>query len=762
MNQPLLRRVAPDALDAARSDPLDAATRAAADAIVEDVLARGEPALRAHAERLGDVEPGAALYVDRAGLDAALAELPAADRALLERTAARIRAFAEAQRRALHGLETPIEGGRAGHELAPVEAAGCYAPGGRHPLPSSVLMTAVTARAAGVPQVWVASPRPTAMTRAAAAVAGADGLLAVGGAQAIAALARGVGPVPRCDAIVGPGNRFVTAAKARLSGRVAIDMLAGPSELLVLADASADPALIAADLLAQAEHDPDAMPALVTTDASLPDRVEAALRDQLADLPTAAVARAALARGLCLVVADLDAALDAADRIAAEHLELHLTEAEAARARLRHYGGLFVGAGAAEVLGDYGAGPNHVLPTSGTARAFAGLSVQAFLRQRTWLRIDRPQQSAGLLRDAAALARHEGLEAHARAAERRLSSGARGADASAETGWPIGIEDVRAARHRIHERLGGPTALRRYPGLESWLGGGLECWLKHENHLPTNAFKARNGLSLVSGLSPEARARGLVAATRGNHGQGVAWAGALYGAPVTICVPLGNNPEKNAAMRALGAEVIEQGADYDEAVAVARSIVERDGATLAHSTNDPLVIAGAGTMGLELLEQHAALDAIVVSVGGGSQAVGVATVLRALAPHIELYGVQAAGAPAIHDAWHAGEWRTTERADTIADGLATRTPYALTFDALRAGLTDFLLVDDEEIAAAMRAILEHSHNLVEPAGAAALAGLRRLAPRLAGRRVAVVLSGGNVDRATLRAVLDGHGVVKRG
>lgn len=419
----LLRRVAPDALPDLRRDPVSLDTLEATRPIMTDVAERGETALRYHAERFGDLAPGAPLFLPRAALDAALAGLPAADRALLERTAARVRAFAEAQRAALSDVTVAIPGGRAGHTVAPVERAGCYAPGGRFPLPSSVLMTAVTARAAGVELVWVASPRPTAMTLAAAAVAGADALLACGGAQAIAALAYGAGPVPACDVIVGPGNRWVTAAKQIVSGRVRIDMLAGPSELVVLADASADADVVAADLLGQAEHDPDAVPVLVTTDAALAERVDLALARQLATLPTAETARAALDNGFCVVVADLDEAAAVCDQLAPEHLELMVERPGALAGRLRHYGGLFIGAGAAEVFGDYGAGPNHVLPTGGTARLTGGLSVFDFLRVRTWLAIDDPAAAEVLVADAAALARHEGLEAHARAALARRGGG---------------------------------------------------------------------------------------------------------------------------------------------------------------------------------------------------------------------------------------------------------------------------------------------------------------------------------------------------
>ena len=417
----LFRIVTLDAITRRERAGLDRATLASAAAIVDDVLARGEPALRAHAERLGDIAPGAGLWHTRDELHAALAGISPAERALLERVAARVRSFALAQRAAIHDCTLAIPGGQAGHTLLPVERAGCYAPGGRFPLPSSVIMTAATARAAGVREVWVASPRPTRITLAAAAIAGADGLLAAGGAQAIAAMARGISPLPACDIIVGPGNRWVTAAKHLVSDRVGIDMTAGPSELVVLADDSANPDTIASDLLAQAEHDPDAVPILVATSDPLAGAVQREVARQLCDLPTAATAREALSQGGAVLCASLDAAIAACDSIAPEHLQVMTRDAAGVAARLRHAGGVFIGAHAAEVLGDYGAGPNHVLPTGGSARFRAGLSVFTFLRARTWLRIDDPSLARALTDDAAALARLEGLIGHERAANQRAA-----------------------------------------------------------------------------------------------------------------------------------------------------------------------------------------------------------------------------------------------------------------------------------------------------------------------------------------------------
>jgi len=403
-----------------RTAAVPAEAFAVAAPIVEAVRVGGEAALREYAERFSDVTAGGPLFLDRTVLRRALTELPAADRTRLERVAERIRTFAEAQKRALSDVKITVPGGTAGHWIAPLERAGCYAPGGRYPLPSSVLMTAVTARTAGVKEIWVASPKPGPMTLAAAAIAGADGVLAAGGAHAIAALAFGAGPISPCDVIVGPGNRYVTAAKQLVAGRVAIDMLAGPSELVVFADATASPAVIAADLLAQAEHDPDVMPVLVTLDPTHPDRVDAELARQLVDLPTRETARAALLNGGVVLVANVEDGIVACDALAPEHVELLLDRAADVAPRLGAYGALFIGAGSAEVLGDYGAGPNHVLPTAGTARSKGGLSVYTFLRVRTWLRIDDQTAARPLVEDAAWFGRVEGLEAHARSAERRL------------------------------------------------------------------------------------------------------------------------------------------------------------------------------------------------------------------------------------------------------------------------------------------------------------------------------------------------------
>jgi threonine dehydratase len=317
---------------------------------------------------------------------------------------------------------------------------------------------------------------------------------------------------------------------------------------------------------------------------------------------------------------------------------------------------------------------------------------------------------------------------------------------------PIDFADVLAARERLRLFL-PPTPLRGYAPLDAAVGNGVRVLVKHENHQPTNAFKVRNGVAVLTAMPDERRLRGVVAASRGNHGLGLAWAGARLGVPVTVCVPVGNNPEKNEALRGLGVELVEEGRDYDESVEVAQGIADRRGAALVHSTNDPCVLAGAGTLALEMLEEAPEIEALVISVGGGSQAVGALTAVRGLGREVAVFGVQARRASAIHDSWHAGHPIPGHSADTFADGLATRNVYALTFDALREGLADFVAVSEAELAQSVRVLLRTTHNLIEGAGAAGLAGLFLLRERLRGRTVGIVLSGANIDQTTLRQVL---------
>ena len=317
---------------------------------------------------------------------------------------------------------------------------------------------------------------------------------------------------------------------------------------------------------------------------------------------------------------------------------------------------------------------------------------------------------------------------------------------------PISLADVERARDRLAPYL-VPTPLRQYPTLDAAIPGAT-LFVKHENTQPTGSFKVRNGLASITALGESERARGIVGASTGNHGQGLAYAGAKLGAPVTICVPLGNNPEKNAAMRGWGATVVEEGADYDESIATSLRLAAERGLTLCHSTNNVNVLAGAGTMTLEILAEASDLDVLLIAIGGGSQAVGAITVARALRPSLRVIGVQAAGAPAGYESWKARERLAGFGANTFAEGVATRSAYDLTFAALVDGLADFVTVTDAEIADAVRLILATTHHLVEGSGALGVAAAVKLRDQLQGQRVGVVFSGGNMDSAVLRRILN--------
>ncbi len=315
---------------------------------------------------------------------------------------------------------------------------------------------------------------------------------------------------------------------------------------------------------------------------------------------------------------------------------------------------------------------------------------------------------------------------------------------------PITIDDVLAARARLAPHL-TPTPLRRYPLLDALVGHGVEVWVKHENHQPTQSFKIRNGLNSILALTPEQAAKGVIGASTGNHGQGVAYAAKQLGVPCAICVPLGNNPEKNAAMRGYGAEVIEIGAHFDEAMVACHRICAERGMTLVHSTNNPDVIAGAGTMTLEMLEQQPRLDAVFIALGGGSQAVGALTVAAARKPSLRVYAVGAVGAPAQYESWQRGERLTGLPVETIAEGIATGSAYEGTFEALKAGLAGFYQVSDAALLEGIRDLIRITHNLPETAAAAGLASLREHAADFAGQCVAIVMCGGNLSEAALRA-----------
>ena len=418
----LLRQLRPSEPAAAalldRSTTPSAAVEDAVRAILADVRTRGDDAVRAYTERFDQRAPGPHGYeVERSHWHRRADEVDPAVRGALERAAARIRAFHEHQ--VEHDLEVVADGVRLGLRSTPLERVGLYVPGGTARYPSSVLMTALPARVAGVGEIVMVTPGPSAETLLAARIAGVDRVFEIGGAQAVAALAYGTATIPRVDKIVGPGNQWVAAAKRQVYGEVDIDSVAGPSEVLIIADGGADPAWVAADLLAQAEHDTEARCVLVTTSAALAAAVDAELERQLATLPRAAIARAALERhGAALIVGTLDEAVAFANRYAPEHLELQCEDARALAGRLHAAGAIFVGKWASEAAGDYLAGANHVLPTGGAARYASPLGVYDFRKRTSIVEYDEAAAAAHAA-DIAILAAVEGLDAHGRSATMR-------------------------------------------------------------------------------------------------------------------------------------------------------------------------------------------------------------------------------------------------------------------------------------------------------------------------------------------------------
>ncbi len=404
-----------------RSVGLDGEADAAARTIVEQVRREGDAALIALTERFeGRRLSAAELELPLARAHAALDALDPALRAALEHAADNVRRFHVRQLAALQTTGELHDDHCLASRIAPLDRVAVYAPGGTAAYPSSVLHAAIPAKVAGVREVVLLTPRPSDVVLAAAALAGVDRIFQVGGAQAIAAVAFGTATLPRVDKIVGPGNAYVTAAKRLVFGRCDIDSIAGPSEILVVADHSADPALVAADLISQAEHDTLASPVLVCDDESLPARVDAALREQLATLPRAAIATRALREhGAAVIVGDREALAREADAFAPEHLELLVERPRELAEHIRRAGAIFVGAWTPEAAGDYTAGPSHVLPTAGGARFSSPLGCWEFVRYTSLLQLS-PEQLRTQAESITTLARAEGLEGHARAVEQRL------------------------------------------------------------------------------------------------------------------------------------------------------------------------------------------------------------------------------------------------------------------------------------------------------------------------------------------------------
>jgi threonine dehydratase len=311
------------------------------------------------------------------------------------------------------------------------------------------------------------------------------------------------------------------------------------------------------------------------------------------------------------------------------------------------------------------------------------------------------------------------------------------------------LVDVLAAKRRIAPYL-RPTPLHAYPALSELIG--TEVWVKHENHQPVGAFKVRGGVNLVSQLDEDERRRGVIAASTGNHGQSVAYAARIFGVRAIVCVPEGANPVKLASMRALGAELVVHGRDFDEAREHCEALAAEHGYRYIHSGNEPLLIAGVATETLEILEEQPEIDVVVVPVGGGSGAAGACVAAKSIRGSIEVIGVQSEAAPAAYRSWKAGRL-VDDRMETRAEGLATRVAFELPQRILREQLDEFVLVGEHDLERAVATMIEETRNLVEPAGAAPLAAALRLRERLAKKRVALVLSGGNISPGQLREIL---------
>jgi histidinol dehydrogenase len=395
-----------------RSAAVPEAIENSARAIIADVRRRGDAAVRELTQRF-EQRSLAALELSAADWDAAVAEVPADVKRALAEAALRIRVYHERER--YESYETVEEGIRLSCRFTPVARVGLYVPGGTARYPSSVLMTGVPAKVAGVREVVMVTPGPSPATLAAAREAGVDRVFVIGGAQAVAALAYGTESVPRVDKIVGPGNAYVAAAKRLVVGDVGIDMVAGPTEVVIAADASANPAWVAADLLAQAEHDVLAVPILIAVGREIAARVDREVERQLAELPRRKIAEQAIAsQGVAIIVSEVATAIALVNRLAPEHAGLALAEARKWSSLVTAAGAIFVGHEACEALGDYFAGPSHVLPTGGSARFSSPLGVGDFMKRTSLIEYELPavrQQAPAVAR----LAEVEGLAGHGRA-----------------------------------------------------------------------------------------------------------------------------------------------------------------------------------------------------------------------------------------------------------------------------------------------------------------------------------------------------------
>ena len=409
----------------AYADEVDADVEATAQAILADVKARGDAAVLDYTARFDGLKALSTndLRVSKADIAKALETIAAPVRTALEAAAARVRAYHEKQK-AASWTYTEADGTVLGQQVTPLDRAGLYVPGGKAAYPSSVLMNAIPAKVAGVRELIMVTPTPGGETNslvlAAAAIAGVDTIYRIGGAQAIGALAYGTESIAQVDKITGPGNAYVAAAKRRVFGTVGIDMIAGPSEILIISDGSADPDWVAMDLFSQAEHDEIAQAILLCPDAAYLEKVAASLDRQIKAMPRATIIEKSMTgRGALIQTRDLAHACEIANQIAAEHLELSVAEPDALLPLIRHAGAIFMGVYSSEALGDYCAGPNHVLPTARTARFSSPLGVYDFQKRSSIIKVSRDgARTLGAI--AATLAKGEGLPAHAASAEYRL------------------------------------------------------------------------------------------------------------------------------------------------------------------------------------------------------------------------------------------------------------------------------------------------------------------------------------------------------
>lgn len=389
--------------------------------IISDVKINGDKAVKEYSRKFGDGDL-TSLEVTPEEIETAYKNTREEIKNALKQAIENIKRFAKAQLSVIKDIETNTDGIKLGHKVIPLERIGAYVPGGNYPLPSSVIMSVIPAIVAGVKEIIVCSPKIQPATITACKLAGASRIYKIGGVQAIAAMAYGTETIPKVDKIVGPGNKYVTAAKKEVYGVCGIDFLAGPSEVMIIADETANPSFVAADLLAQCEHDPDAMAYLITTSEKFSGEVKKKVNEFLETLSTKNIASKSIQNSFIILVENTEQAVEIANKKAPEHLEICYKQADSDIDKYKNYGSLFIGNYSAEVLGDYCSGTNHVLPTNGVARYTGGLSVLDFLKVQTYQQISKEAAQNSLCKIASDLANIEGLMAHKLSADLRKNN----------------------------------------------------------------------------------------------------------------------------------------------------------------------------------------------------------------------------------------------------------------------------------------------------------------------------------------------------